>query len=532
MAPPRSTSRLSFDIKQLKESEEASESSELNGEDEDAEPRMRGENAVGVIGVIYVVALAIPGSLKQGQAWYIALHSIALLSSIPAVAGIFWGNTHNKILLFIFTKIRFWQILILALTDWVLWLAKPDVGYEVTDRLSATTQLILRVAFFCLDACRGMRRNFRLLTVVVFIFGNGIGVVQAYFMFPAQDIVTIAVTNVTLTTTRMRASVTTTMISLTLSMAVTIWRDKMFLFMAISTARLPKIAIDSRIPALIKLDRESAMAFMEQLQMERRAALAAWQGRPQPAELVCLLSLVIMSLSIIVGATRVSSDSDGRESVVLIVMRVLALVLLFFGVFSLFWHNLSLPRLRYTFLSPQGILITFYACAFALVGWLVPDPRFPVSSVLGPVYMALGFLFWLALECVKKTSRWMRAAITALNIFSISATIILSLYFWPRTDDVMFIPLGGVSKFSLWRTILCNLLFLGAGSLKVIFKDSQSDFMAIIHGSVTRKDVLALSSLRDTIIGDSTHEVVEGSRRESIRRNRVSSTMQYNPAAP
>merc|ERR1711865_1205484 len=104
----------------------------------------------------------------------------------------------------------------------------PEPGWEVTDRISWTTALCIRLAFICLDSLKGISRWFRLFSAFFFMFGNFFAVFQAYFLKPAMTLYTIHATNTTITTTSVQAGVGTTIVTLTITMLVTIWKDKHF----------------------------------------------------------------------------------------------------------------------------------------------------------------------------------------------------------------------------------------------------------------------------------------------------------------
>jgi hypothetical protein len=105
-------------------------------------------------------------------------------------------------------------------------------------------------------------------------------VIQAYFLDPAIPIYTVKETNTTFTTSGVRASVGTTMISLTLNMIVTIWKDTEFDYCALCTSFLPKKVLDG-----VRDDQTAAAAQAEDA--------AAWRGRPRKGAVVLLTSIVI-----------------------------------------------------------------------------------------------------------------------------------------------------------------------------------------------------------------------------------------------
>jgi hypothetical protein len=129
---------------------------------------------------------------------------------------------------FLVNKMAFKKVALLALADWLRMMLMPDQGWEVTERITGTTLLILRITFFCQDSLKGMSRWFRLYLASFFILGNIWVIFQAYFLDTDHTIFTIKATNSTITTTAIKASVATTTVTLIASMIVTLWHDTGF----------------------------------------------------------------------------------------------------------------------------------------------------------------------------------------------------------------------------------------------------------------------------------------------------------------
>jgi hypothetical protein len=245
-----------------------------------AEPQVVPEIAVAFTAAVLVALALVPYDLKQGQDWYTAAHSVVLASTVASLSFLFAGNTHTKIIQFQMASGFFWQVVVLSLVDWVRVMAMPDPGWELTDRLAGTASTLARLAFFCADALKAQSRWFRLFIAFLFFLGNLYGVIQAYFLDPAIPIYTVKETNTTFTTSGVRASVGTTMISLTLNMIVTIWKDTEFDYCALCTSFLPKKVLDG-----VRDDQTAAAAQAEDA--------AAWRGRPRKGAVVLLTSIVI-----------------------------------------------------------------------------------------------------------------------------------------------------------------------------------------------------------------------------------------------
>jgi hypothetical protein len=286
------------------------------------------------------------------------------------IPGFFFRNTHVKILKFLCVNGVFWQMIGLSVLDW--WIRRW------------TAVLIIRLMFICTDSLRGMSRWYRLFLTVLFFGGCLLGVFKSYFSSAARIIVTIDATNTTITTTAVQASVSTTQASLSLAMIVTVVRDPGFQYLALCQAFLPKFAIDSA--GVMPED-------MQPILEEREAAIAAWRGRPKTSAVVVLLSILIFMASLVVEVTLPLQDEHGRESITLISMRVASLCLMISGALAFFvlpgffgTSNISWPRLKYVFSTPQGLLWIFYCGVFATAGLSSPDQAGPVSSVLGITY--------------------------------------------------------------------------------------------------------------------------------------------------
>jgi hypothetical protein len=175
---------------------------------------------------------------------------------------------------------------------------------------------------------------------------------------------------------------------------------------------------------------------------------------------VVLLSVVVFLFSVVLSATALEYDVDGRESTAMLALRLTALALGCGGSCTFFSKNISWRRLKYTFSSTQGLLWMFYTLMYALAGLSRPRGTASVSSALGAVYTFLGLASWLSLESVQQISRVMHMTITLFIALTLLVTIYLSAYVWK--NDVMLTDLNGVgvlgtlSQFSAQRMCFIN----------------------------------------------------------------------------
>ena len=77
-----------------------------------------------------------------------------------------------KLLKFLAVNGVFWQVVVLTVANWVREMVWPDVGWEVVQRITVSTGLLFRLAFFCLDALKGLSRWFRVFIAGLFLFAN------------------------------------------------------------------------------------------------------------------------------------------------------------------------------------------------------------------------------------------------------------------------------------------------------------------------------------------------------------------------
>ena len=71
-----------------------------------------------------------------------------LVSTVVSVACLFFGNTHVKLLRFLAVNGVFWQVVVLAVANWVQEVVLPGVGWEVSDRITESTFLLFSIVFF------------------------------------------------------------------------------------------------------------------------------------------------------------------------------------------------------------------------------------------------------------------------------------------------------------------------------------------------------------------------------------------------
>jgi hypothetical protein len=224
------------------------------------------------------------------------------ISTIVYLACLFFGNTHMKLLIFLAVNGIFWQVVVLTLVDCVRIMVWLEEGWEVSDRITGTTNLLFRLAFFCMDALKGSSRRFRVFIAALCLLGNMLPMVQAYFLDTPITIYTINATNTTITTTGIKASVGTTLFSLTLTAIINIWNDPAYQYFSLVQSFLPKMAIDAA-----GLDPGSPE--MRLLLEEQKAAQAAWVGWPSKGAVFMLLSIFVYLASL-----GVPYDEDGNES--------------------------------------------------------------------------------------------------------------------------------------------------------------------------------------------------------------------------
>jgi hypothetical protein len=168
----------------------------------------------------------------------------------------------------------------------------------------------------------------------------------------------------------------------------------------------------------------------------------------------------------------------------------------------------------------------FYTLIYAIAGLSRPKGTASVSSALGTVYTALGFIAWLSLESVHQISRVMHMTITFITALTLVVAIYLSAYVWK--DDVVLADLNGVgvpgtlTRYAAMRTCLINLLLLMAGSLATVVKKNLSDnsYFIFIGGNVLRREILEVESL--SVDPDGHHDLVgHNSLVQRLNRHRV-----------
>jgi hypothetical protein len=121
---------------------------------------------------MYMLLVMIPTAAKKGQTWYTVCTVMVLLAVVVSYSCLFWGNTHRRIARFLTGRMAFKKVAFLAAVDWMRLVVRPDEGWEVTDRVSATTLLSLRLGFLGFDSLKGVSRWFRLSLCFFFFGGN------------------------------------------------------------------------------------------------------------------------------------------------------------------------------------------------------------------------------------------------------------------------------------------------------------------------------------------------------------------------
>jgi hypothetical protein len=257
---------------------------------------------------------------------------------------------------------------------------------------------------------------------------------------------------------------------------------------------------------------EPGSAEMDLILNTRDAAAAAWRGWPKKSAVVILVSIAVFLFSVVLSATALEYDVDGRESTAMLALRVIAVTLLCGGSSVFFNNNVNWRRLKYTFSSTQGLLWMFYTLMYAIAGLSRPRGTASVSSALGTVYTTLGLIMWLSLESVQQISRVMHVTITFTLAITLATVIYLTAYVWK--DDVVLADLNGIgvpgilTLYAIQRTCFINLSLLMAGSLLTVVKKNLSDnrYFVFISGNVLRREILEVESL--SVDPDGHHDFV------------------------
>jgi hypothetical protein len=349
-------------------------------------------------------------------------------------ACLFTNNTHTKIIRYLAVSAVFWQVVLLALADFVLTLA-----FETNQTAHyACTALLYRVCFFCMDGLVGITRWVRLAMLGLFFSANLYDVYRTYFEEASETVAYVKATNSTIGSTGISTSVSSTFCTLSLRMIVTVWKDHDFLYSATCSSYLPKLCIDA---AGLK---DSSASTLSLKLAEREAATEAWKGPILPGSYLVLGSILVYALSLVLAAMKASIvyGLDGRETHSFIALRVFSLVLLALGCFVFFKGNVSWKRLIYTLKSLEGRLWIFYVGVYAAAGLVAPDYSIPVSSRLGVLYAACGFMLWLFLESALRINRSVQATVTISMLVTIVMGIYCTTYVW--TANAQLADLNGV----------------------------------------------------------------------------------------
>jgi hypothetical protein len=146
-----------------------------NGDKHDHGARhIKSEIACTICASIFLFLILLPATLKEGQLWYVgAQGSIMIFTAL----AIFWrfmgsGNASSKILKYLSVHSVLWQCTFLAVVHWAWTVVHPDAGWEMVDRFTASTGLILRLSFIFLDSLESLSRETRLFWCFLFVFGN------------------------------------------------------------------------------------------------------------------------------------------------------------------------------------------------------------------------------------------------------------------------------------------------------------------------------------------------------------------------
>jgi hypothetical protein len=286
----------------------------------------------------------VPASYKQGQLWYTVAQVLVLCFFIVSYLCLFWGNTHTTLLRFLYRKKIFAQVVCLSVLDFVQRMAAPEPGWEATDRIQAITALVSRLAFFCTDSVQGVSAWFRLLTAVNFTIANLLLITQACLLNTPVPMYFINATNTTITNTQVQVSVCSSMVTLTLQMIVTIWKDPDFQFCALYRSYLPKLAVETA-------GIEPVSDEMDHIIEKRNAGTVAWRGWPRTRPTMAVLGSVLVFLALIAPGT-----TSRFESLLLITLRLISLALGLAGASALLFNNLNWALFKFTFTSVKGTL--------------------------------------------------------------------------------------------------------------------------------------------------------------------------------
>jgi hypothetical protein len=463
-------------------------------------PRRWAEGIVAANACIFVTLAMTPYQLKKGQMWYTIAQSTILGSTMVALLFHFVGNIHSRMLRFFSGKKIFIKVVGLTLVNWLMVMLMPGEGWEVTDRIIATQAILSNIAFICQDTLVSLSRWLRLFLSFSFISAYIFNLFRVYFVHAAQTLFVIESTNTTITTTFVQGSIATTMITLTASMLVTIWQDKDFQYCALYRSYLPKLAVETA-------GMKPGSAEMEAAIQDRAAAAVAWTGRPRKEAEAILLSVLVFLSSIVLRDTEMGNSKSGNESMLKIILRTVALALGLSGAFAFFSGNISFWRWKYTLSSPKGLLWIIYTLLYCLSGMAQPSQENPVSSVVGNVYVSLGFLGWLSFDSAKRISRIMQVSITVAVALTLAFTIWMTTFVWQ--DDAVLADFNGagvegtLTRYSLHRTCFINLLLIMGGSIVTVLRKNRSDnvYFLVVEGLVGRQEIMKLVSLNFDLDG-------------------------------
>jgi hypothetical protein len=171
----------------------------------------------------------------------------------------------------------------------------------------------------------------------------------------------------------------------------------------------------------------------------------------------------------------------------------------------------------------------FYTLIYACAG-LAQPATLSVSSLVGTLYLSLGFLMWLSFESVRQISRLMHITITFALAITLATSIYLSAYVWK--DDAVLADLNGaglpgtLTRYAVQRTCLINLSLLMAGSLVTVVKKNLRDnsYFVLVTGNVLRQEILEVESLRVDPDGNNDL-IVENSLQRSLSRHTTATNL-------
>jgi hypothetical protein len=400
--------------------------------------------------------------------------------------------------------------------DWIWHMMHPDAAYELSGRFSYTTGFLFRLSFIFLDILEKISRETRMFLCFLFVVGNSLVLMRAYFVNPAID-VPLPLFNITVTTSGTRATINQIFVSVSTFAVFTIFQDSETLFVAMCTGYLTKRDLDEE-------DSTNDDEAMKALDEEHEVAAIAWKSFPRAAELAMFAVLLLYLVTVALGLQGYMLDSDGNESTAFICARIAVLLLFWLSFYGIGSHsNLNRNRLNYLCRSSHAVTVFIYITLYFIVGMSFPETQAPVSSRLSVAFATSGFLLWLASDAFIRLSRVARACVTVFTVFRCVYGIYLAMFVWTYNPEVADLngaeTDGNITKLWLFTMCFFNLGLLMSGSVYTLVIDwHEGKFMTVVSGYVLRADVLALASVHDLVAGDTMEDFETQSRDSRTRK--------------